>query len=537
MSFPPPLPAATPTRISTSTISATGGLTLRDFSLLTKGSFKTMRNWFQEGKGVFRKSAGSTKEFEVTTGTDAGAQVTFAVQANDDLWYIGYGQSIATWVESTDTVAVIANATFTADVTDAILYGQYLFILSGNAGDILQYIDTTGAPSTVVATVGSPKGERITVVSSNRLAIGNTDTAISEVHVSRVDQLTGVPFSLAADWTVGTTPTSPFKITFKDAKEFVGFGRIGSQIIALHDEGKLGFRITQISDGSQLVLNTPIDFENVDFGATRGVTSTSKGVFYVNDFGVYQMASGGFTDVPFSTQETKISEPLGLDFTSNFNFTNSDLISDQSRELLFITAAENGTVNNVVLVYNFNKDLVGWSTMDKNIARFRKVGSDIYFGSSTDTSLWKLDYSIATDDTQDMYCELDIEPVMSGINQLSRLRRFSIGGELSVDSTTSISFDTWNRNWQSQTLSRTITWTASGVVSSIEGIGATEVGGAIGGETATGESLNPRFDDYRVPSGDSLRYRVKIINQDGYLMKLNQITLFVEPRGVVTNNS
>lgn len=532
--MPQTLPPVSPERTRVKTVANFDGINQRDFAQLLKNAVIQLLNYWKSGLGKLTKAPGLSPFFVVTAGTDAGKPARFLVQATSDLWYIGYGQSIATYVVSTDTVTVIADATFTDDVSDALEYGGFVYILSGNAGDILQYIDVS-VPATINATTGAPKGEKLAIIEGNRLGIANTDTDSSEVHVSRVDPLTGTPFILAADWTVGNLPTSPFKVSSKNAGDAVGFGKIGKQVVVLFDKGKLGFRIGKIDvDGVGLNLDTQIDFEKIDFGSTRGVVTTSQGIFYTNPFGIFRMLSGGQTDAPLSAVDVNISKPLGDKFLKNYDFSDADLEVDDQRALLLIATRDDSSTNNVVLVYHLDKELRGWSIWNKNITRFKKVDNVIYATSSDETRVWQLDYERGDDNGTKIETRLGFEPQLGAPGELHRLIMTLLGGQFVKGEVISFTLDLMDRTgaWNRGAVTFTHTTVNDTIQSGGMGVGGMgEAGfGADGGEfDAEVNNVIP----IEQPTTDFLRIRVWIETTSKSLQELNSVSLKTERRGFI----
>ena len=428
-----------------------------------------------------------------------------------------------------------------------------LKMLSGSFENNELITDTGTGSATVNGTLSvswteiadAPKCKYLAIINNNRLGTGNTNTNISGVHISRADQLSGVPFSATADWAIVAVPDpdSPFKVTFDEAKAVQSFGKIGQQTVVLLDSGKFGFRITQIDvSGTGLVLDTPVDFQNVDFGASGKAVSTSFGIFYVNEAGIFQLISGGQTDQPYSSQDQKISSQLDYDFTRNFTFDEADLIYDDRHSLLLITCKDNSSANNVVLCYKLDKQdkgLNGWSTWDKNARCWLKIDNEIYFGDSTETTVSKLDYDLGDNNDNPMYTEMLFEFKAGALNELIRATKVAIGGLLGAETQIDISFDAYDRSWN---LSERISlngnndtvyyFSGSGAGASLGALGSGSVGGsAIGGRGLSGTELTPKFGQRKMATTDFLRGRLRLTSFDKYQHELNFLTLFTESRG------
>ena len=450
-----------------------------------------------------------------------------------------------------------ARAIILAD-TDAGVTGTLtLNILSGSFtdGEIITDNSATPGSATVNGTLAvtwteiadAPACEYIAIIEGNRLLCANTAEDPSGAHISRADQLSGVPFVATADWTVGTLPESPFKLSDPKGGEVKSIGRIGSQTVLILDDGKFGFRVTQVDVAATgLAIDTPIDFQNIDFGGSQGAISTSIGIIYVNEAGVWIMSSGGQTATPYTTGDQRISEPLGREFTKNYNFDDTSIVKDDDKGIVIIAARDNASANNVALIYHLEKDLAGWMTWRKRIGILMKKGKDIYCSDSQATAVYKLDYDAGTDDGQSMYTELVLEYNSSGTENLVSPKSVSIAGKLGSGSKIDISVDTYNDKWQfvprvslNGEGDKFYSFTTSGVGAMLAALGSGAIGSAaIGGRgIGEGSSLIPSRGQRELGMSDFSRVRLRIESLDKYQHVINLLTLFLEDRGpAMTSN-
>lgn len=503
---------------------------------------------------------------EVTDGVPYGGY--FYVADDNDGDSIGYLKATLDYKDQTVNYTVglkltgadsNAKAIILADSDSGATGTLTLKMLSGSFEDGEIITDNTGPPgsATVDGTLAvswteisdAPKCKKLAIINGNRLAAGNTINNVSEVHISRADQLLGVPFVDAADWTVGEEPESPFKHTFDEAREVTAFGKIGNQTVVLLDQGKFGFRITQIDvSGTGLVLDTPVDFQNIDFGASGRAVSTSQGIFYANEAGIFQMVSGGQTDVPFSAQDFKLSSQLDFKFTKDYDFAGADLIFDDENNLLLIAARDSASANNVVLVYKLDKSdkkLNGWSTWDKNVSVWMKKDNEIYFGNSTETTVSKLDYLLGDNDDEAMFTEIVFEFQTGALNELARAVEVAIGGELGAETEIEISLDTFDRKWifservaLNGNGNTSYTFSGNGISASLAALGSGGIGSAaMGGRGTEGSELNPAFGQRKMGTSDFLRARLRLSSFDKYQHEINFLTLTTEPRGTARTSN
>jgi len=443
-----------------------------------------------------------------------------------------------------------ARAVIIADADGGTTGTLTLRILSGSFSDGEVIADNNSTPGSAKANgtlavswteiADAPACEILTIIGGNRLGTGNTDTDVSEVHISRVDQLSGVPFALTADWTVATDPDSPFKQTFPDGGEVQAFGELGSQTAVLLDDGKFGFRITQVDvSGTGLVLDTPIDFQNIDFGASSQATSTSQGVIYVNESGVWIMASGGLTKTPYSAVDDRISRPLGREFTKDYTFVGARIVKDDDNELLLIACRDNSSTNNKVLVYHLVKELRGWAVWTKNISCWLKDGKDIYFGSASDTSVSKFDYDLGADNDLEIYTELVLE-WNSPSESLVSPKMVSMAGRLGSETQFDFSIDVFDKEWSFSSrialngnADTEYSWTTSGVGARLPAVGSGAIGAAaVGGRgVGDGSSLIPSRGQRRLGMSEYLRVRGRLTSFDKSQSVINLFTIFFETAG------
>lgn len=501
---------------------------------------------------------------EVTDGVKYGGY--FYVADGNDGNKIGYLKATLAYDAQTANFTVgkmitqavsNAKAVILAD-TDAGATGTLtLKILSGSFVNDQIITDNNSTPGSAMANgtiavtwteiADAPACKVLTIANGNRLGAGNTGTDVSEVHISRADTLTGVPFSAAADWTVGTFPASPFKKTFSDGAEVKSFGKLGSQTVVLLDDGKFGFRITQIDvSGIGLTLDTPTDFQNIDFGASGKTVSTSIGIIYTNEAGVWIMTSGGLTDQPYSAQNNRISKPLGREFTRDFTFDGSDIVVDDDNELVLITCRDNSSTNNTVLVYHLSKELRGWSIWQKTISRFRKDGKDIYCADSGSTSVFKLDYDLGADNDNEIPTEIVIEFQTGGTESLVSPKEVSIAGKIGSGTDIELSIDTFDRTWAFTSYvplngngDTSYHFTTSGVTARLPAIGSGGIGSAGIGGRGVGEGHDFIYARGQRSLGmsDYMRVRLRATSFDKYTHTLNLLTLFLEPRGLAETSN
>jgi len=467
----------------------------------------------------------------MTTGTDAGKIIKFSIEASSDLWIFGYGTTVSSYVPSTGVTTVLKDD-FTDDVTDAVKWGSWIYIASGIAGDKVTYMVIATSAFTEIAT--APKCERLFLF-DRRLVCGNTDTNISEVHYSRQDQQSGVPWSGADDWTMpgaNRLAEDEGTVTFDNAEGVAGFGTNDNQLVTILDKGRLGFRITVIDAATiGLVQDVPIDFQKLGFGGTRGITATSKGIYYINDHGVWIISPGGAQESGNAKIDHKLTTLLGEDFFKNYDSSDSDIVAVETKDLVLVSTRDNSAANNTLLV--FDEVAKSWMIWKKAISRFMKIDQEVYGTSSTDTTIFKL-FDGSSSASAPMYTIYEQEVPIGAFDELYAMDKFICGGRLSDQTTITIEFDIYDRQWKKLANVASLTWTADGITRRVAGVRSSGVRrdgvrGRIDGITGMIESLL----SYNVATRDFLRLVLRFTSQDKSPHEINFFSVLSQFRGIV----
>lgn len=372
------------------------------------------------------------------------------------------------------------------------------------------------------------------LANATRLLIGDTEDGRSWTQWSRVDQESGIPFAAAADWTPGTGAEDSSYSTFKNAGIVKAIANYGSMIVPLHDHGSLGFTITVVDvDGTGLVLDAPIYFQNIDWGSSRAATTTRQGVIYVNNYGVHIKQPSGQTDQGFAMIDSTISEPLGADYFKNYDTSDSDIIHDKLRDLVLVTARDDSDSNNVVLVYHLKKGLEGWTKWTKRISRLFERDYDIYCTAVDDTKVYKLDYDRGDDDGSDITTRFAIEPVLGAGIELKELQEIYLAGAFIKGESIDLNLDLQNRKGVWAETAKTYTYTTTNESLSSGGMGITGLGE--GGMGADGESFTVNPDNLIIipyPATDFVRMRLWVEITSKSIHELNFISFKAESKGL-----
>lgn len=432
--------------------------------------------------------------------TDAGATGTLTL-----------GEIVGTFVTAetiTDSATGSAKAngalgfTYT-EITDAPS-AKYLFVsdarlIAGNlTGDI----------------VGGKKGDASTIVWCD------------------IDTGTNPP---CTNWTTAASPPlagEPASLRFRNAGAVKGFGALGNQIVVIYDSGKAGFRIDTVDvTGVGLAQDTKIDFQKIDFGGERGVASTPKGIFYCNEGGIFMSIAGGQTNVPYSEQESKISQLLGIEYTDNISFTNSDIVYDPKRNNVMITCAQDSVTNNLVLVYNLdNKSWVtfkGW-----NISRFMIINDVLYGADTTKTTVYEL-FKGTLDNGKNIETKYLQEFQLGSFSQRKDMLKFFIQGGLSLSSLVTVGFNIKNRIGTFVPAKLSFPWTAGGDEGLAVGYGDSSWGSSpFGGDSETG-GLTEDFSGGNACIRNFQRLQINISSNDPVHHEINLFQAEIANKGSI----
>lgn len=540
------------------------------------------QNYLIEKEGELKKRSGSSLLFTVA----GANPISMLEEFTDDIWIFAYSTIVSAYTVSTDTVTVIKNNFTTSNPFSGQRVGDYFFVANGGdkigritrtlnydtqtanftAGLILTggtsgakavILEDTDSGATGVLTLGNIVGtfvdnEIITDSSTgsatangavgftftsitdapkasvlfnfgNRLYAGNIEGNSSKIAWSRADTGANPPYT---DWTASATPPEAgdaSSLIFRNAGEFKSFASLGQQVVALFDKGKAGFRIDTIDvSGVGLSQYTITDFQRIDFGGERGSIATPKGVFYVNEAGVWQMVSGGNTNQPFSEQESNTTRIFGEEFIEGINFTDASIVFDEKRGNVMVACRQNADFNNLVIWYNIEAENFGTFT-GLNIKRFFKAEDQIYFTSSLETKVYEL-FVGSDDEGVDIETYLKQEIKFGALDELFELVTTKIKGFFSQDSSISVSFDIYDHDGVLQENYKSYTLTSAGLQGDGEGFNDLGFGDGFGGGIDNTNNIETRAAK-RTRIRQFTRLIMKIQSTDSFPHKFTWITL------------
>jgi hypothetical protein len=569
--------------VSTTSTGAIKGVNLFQAPEFLKTDYcQKNENYIIEKEGELKKRGGSSLVFTVA----GYNPISMLEEFTTDIWIFGYSNIVSAYTISTDTVTVIKNDFTTSDPFSGQRVGDYFFVCNGGdkIGRITRTLGydaqtanftaglvvtggTSGAKGVILEdadggatgtlTLGDITGtfadnENITDTATgsatvngtliftftsvadapkasvlfnfgNRIYAGNIEGNSSKIQWSRADNGSNPPFT---DWTASATPPESgdaSSLTFRNAGVFKSFASLGQQLVAFFDKGKAGFRIDTIDvSGVGLSQYTITDFQTIDFGGERGAIYTPKGIFYVNEAGIWQMISGGSTNQPFSEQSGNISRILGEDFIDSINFTDASIVFDAKRNIVMVSCRQNSDFNNLVIWYNIETKnfgtFKGW-----NIKRFFKVDTVIYASSSIETKVYKL-FDGSDDDGVNIDTFLKQEVKFGALDDLIELVTTKIKGFFSSGSNIQVSFDIYDSDGILTEDYKTYTLISAGLQANAEGFNEFSFGDGFGGGVDSLNNIETRGAK-RTRIREFTRLIMKIRSTDSFPHKFTWIAL------------
>jgi hypothetical protein len=383
MYFRHTLKPATGGHVKATSLMGKSGLNLKDLPEFMNPAFALKNeNYFVMNNRGLSKRSGLTKLTEI-----AGTHPITMMEYWKGYIIFGYNTTVAAYNVTTKAVTTIKSDWATSADFSGAPYGDYFFV--GNTGNKINYITETGGVFSITEIAGAPMSSVIKAIGPRLYAGVGTD-----VYYSSVDDGTNPPFQT---WTVATLATSGGKVSFRNAGTINSICSLGDIIVAFGDTGKWAFRITTQNDGSGTIVKLDeVVIDRIDMGGASGAITTPRGLFYVNQAGLWQLVSLGQSNVPFSDQESLTTVNLGTNYFKDVNLDNIDIVYYDRFSTILVTCAKQSTQNNHIVAYN--TDMKAFSTFRNwNINRWVSINSEIYGGSSVKTALYKC-FSGTSDD-------------------------------------------------------------------------------------------------------------------------------------------
>jgi len=412
------------------------------------------------------------------------------------------GTSGATAVILEDADAGVTGTLTLGTISGTFQNGEIITDSSGGSATV------NGSLSFVYTTIAAAPVAGVLQVIGNRIIAGRLRDDAAGTYYAQVDTGVNPPFD---GWTTGTTATAAGKVSYRNAGPVRSIEFLGNNIIVFGDFGKWAFTIDSIDVGGVLTKVDTTVMQKQDFGGAASLV-TDKGLFYVNEAGLWNIMSLGQSNVPFSQQEVQESVLLGNTYFDDVDFSNSDIAYDPTRKLILITCAKDSNTNNLIIVYNLDfkafSFFSGW-----NISRFVDVLGVPYAGSSLFTKLYKV-FSGYQDDTDEIWTEFYQEIKMGNLETRQILTRFFIQGFLSSSTQVKIAFDIYDRNGNFVLDKTTWLWTVQSGNNISDGFGVASWGTSSWGGDVDVANVVESFDGCSVRISNFQRVRIRLTTND-----------------------
>lgn len=348
---------------------------------------------------------------------------------------VGYGTSIEIWNINTGVFTSLKSNFSASTRWGGNKYGEYFFVTNGV--DKPYRIDEA---LTITIINNAPICDDIAFVGARAVAI-SLSTDETAVQISEVDDGSNPPFD---GWSEGTDATDGEIVHFRNAGKSRCCVPLGSFFVVFSDEGYFAFAVDQIDSAGTISKIVKVQDYTADFGGARGAISTPKGVFYINEGGLWQMTQVGQTDTPYSRQQKLLTVLLNDMYFRDANLDDADLVYDEEQKIVLVTYGQGSDVNNKVLGYKISEEIQaifeieGWS-----VNRFTKYNNRVYASSAVDGKIF-LCFEGYTDDDNEISTIFSQELPLSELYSTHALRKFYVQGFLSADSVVDVHFDIYD---------------------------------------------------------------------------------------------
>lgn len=492
------------------TLMAPKGQNLRDLPQLLDVSYaQRIRNYLIDASGQLYKRQGLNKIVD-TGGTDA---ITMVLEYDSDNWILGYGTTVARYQLSTDTLTVLKNNFSANDGFEGVNYGEYVFIVNGV--DNLYRMDNTYALTSVA---GAPISSCI-AVAGNRIVLGDAASP-GVIKYSEVDDGTNPPFTT---WTNGTNANEPGNAYFRNGGFVKSIITLGNNIVCFSENGKFAFYLDQIDLGGTISKIEREVMSRIDYGGFRGVIHTEKGLFYVNEAGLWNLYSLGQPDVKYSDQEMKATLLLGGDYFNGADLSDATLTFDPAKNTVYVSYRKGSDSNNFMIAYNTDtkavSEITGWT-----IGRFMVVGDVIYGGSSSAGKVYQC-FTGFDDDGLSIGTEYIQEITVGTLFTKKKLDGVYIQGFLSSSSVVNVNFDIYDVQGRPISNKLNLEWEAQYNNNSFSGYNSAAYGVSPYGGDVDFSDLVESFDGATDKIRNFQRVRLRITNSDKLPHIVNWVSL------------
>lgn len=380
--------------------------------------------------------------------------------------------------------------------------------------------------------VNSPKADVLTIYNSHvgaYLVAGDLSSNESTVQWSDADtdNLT-IPF---INWST-TQPPDP---TDGGITNFRAGGKLNAlvshqkHLACFYEDGTVVFRLENMEQSVGLVQNTVVVSQEFNFGGNKGAISTPFGIIYTNEKGIWIMNMSGDRK-----SDTQISEILGENRIDILGLDNPKIEYDGENKL-YISCGENSDINNIVLVYDLEKQawtrFTGWYLN----GIVRKKGK-LYGLDARDVTIFEL-LSGNSDNGNDIEYAVDFKEDDFGLtNTLKEVRRTYFKASVSPDTCISVSYDIWDRTYEKQLNYVTAYLGGEGISVDFWGIGKQAISKLKDEEEVdfnNPDNLTEVLKDITMSARSFLKLKIKIRSTDRVPHKIHFVQL--ELRKMIEN--
>ena len=504
--------------VKTISLMAKSGLNLKDLAEFMNPAYALRNvNYFVLNNKGLSKRGGIAELITV-----AGDKPITMFEEWKGYYIFGYDTTVAAYDPTTDTVTDIKTDWVTDAPFSGARYGDYFFV--GNTGNKINYITEAAGVFTITEIAAAPMSGVIEAIGARLFAGVGTD-----VYYCDVDDGSNPPFQT---WTVSEIASTGGTVSFRNAGTVNSICSLGDIIVAFGDTGKYAFRITQQSDGTGTIVKIEeVVIDRVDMGGARGAITCPKGLFYVNEAGLWQLISLGQPNIPFSDQEGLTSVLLGTDYFDDVNIDNIDIVYYDRFSTILVTCAKAAARNNHVIAYN--PDIGAFSTFSNwNINRWMKIESDIYGASSVKTTLYRC-FVGSSDDGIDISVDYLQELRCGDLWTRQMLYGGYIKGFLHSTAVVHVAYDIYNVKGEPESNKLEFDWTAQYSALDTDGWGTAIWGESSWGGDADSSELIECFDGHHHFIRNFQRIRIHITEGSNLPHQIDWFSVDARPKAEI----
>jgi len=418
----------------------------------------TIEDAIQKYTYGFESVVWSTNHFIITSGDETSiSAITVTSTSTGTVGTDISGAGGADWMDCDAGNGVVTNAVITTTgflvITDEYLTFLNNEIITDTLTGSAIIASATGVEWEVKRIPSAPICNHIKVV-GNRLIAGNLIEDETAIHYSAVDDGTNPPFT---NWTIGTAADDPGILNFRRAGAVNAISTLNDNIVIFGEHGKWAFYINTIDSAGTLTKVDVTTMSRIDFGGANGSLTTPKGLFYVNEGGLWQLLSVGQSDVVADGQDYLTSRLLGNDYFDGIDLGNTEIMYAQKYNSIFLSVDSGSGYNDKIIGYNL--DLQAFFTFSGwNMKELLNVNETFYGMASTGTNTIYQLFTGVNDSGANITTSYEQELQVGGLNSRKQLKQVYAHGELNAASSISLDFDIYDIDGIKSTDKLKYTW-------------------------------------------------------------------------------